>query len=258
MKSYDNKSYKKRRLFKPSSFKSISMFANNNRNLKNIISYQQTRSGGEIKSLDFCSPTITATTLAPFTLNNTPQIVVINPITIGSSMWNRIGRKISMKSIHLTGSFDPIVGNGTDITTSCRLMLVYDKQTNGALPSYDDMFRDQYNGPTDTNSSGANNFLAGINLNNRDRFEVIFDKRFILPPINLGEPGIVTCTPDLAAFSYFANLKNREVHFKADSSTGVIGDISTGGLYIVTVADATNGNQSWGLWLKGRLRYSDL
>lgn len=256
--SYNKQPFKKRKIFKPSPFRSISMFANNNRNLKNIINYQQTRSGGEIKSMDFCSPTITGNTLSPFNLNNTPQIVVINPVTIGSSAWNRIGRKLSMKSIHLTGCFNPITGNGTDIVTNARMMLVYDKQTNGSLPSYDDMFRDQYNGSTDNNSSGANNFLAGINLNNRDRFEIIFDKRWILPPINLGEPGIVTCTADLAAFSFFTSLKNREVHFKSDTSTGVIGDIATGGLYIVTIADATNGNQSWGLDLKGRLRYSDL
>nr|WAE43232.1 MAG: capsid protein [Cressdnaviricota sp.] len=223
---------------------------------RNMIRYNQSRIGGEVKSMDIVSPTITATTTASFTLNSTPQIVVLNPITIGSSSWNRIGRKVSLKSLHMTGYISQ--NTNEQVTTSFgRYIIVYDKQTNGSLPSFDDMFRGQINGATDSNTSAVNDPFAGLNLNNKERFEIILDRRLELPLANSASL-IQSFTIDLHSFTNFVSLGNREVHFKADSTPGVIGDISTGGLYIVTVGSAASGSDSWALTTNIRLRYTDL
>lgn len=220
-----------------------------------IISYQQTRPGGEIKSIDVVNPTNGATPVA-FTINSTAQLTPLNIVTSGSSMFNRIGRKISMKSVHLQG-YMVNTGNVQANGSFARIIIVYDKQPNGALPNYTDVFTDQIN-----NTGGdikISNPSSGINLNNRDRFEIIVDRRFFLPGTTAtGVSAQVAATCDPMHFEIYSKLKNREVHFKADSSPGVIGDIATGSLVLITIGDKASGSDPWGMDLNIRLRYSDL
>lgn len=227
-----------------------------------IIRYQQIHSGGEIKSLDTVNPTSTSASgyiLFPF--NTTPNITVLNNITIGSSMWNRQGRKVTMKSLRIRGAIAATTNGAAGVNPQfCRLIVVYDKQTNGAVPVYGDVFRDQLSSAADVN---ATIFLSGINLNNRDRFEVIIDDQWCLASTATGgAPAIVesgmTDGNVYGHKDYYRPLNNREEHFKADSSPGVIGDIATGSLILITVGSVASGSDGWGYYLGCRLRFSDL
>jgi len=191
---------------------------------------------------------------ATFPLNSTPNITLLNAVTIGSSSWNRIGRKISMLSGHFIAN--PILVNASSVVQYARVVLVYDKQTNGSAPSWDDIFRDNINSASDINTSGAYNVYAGINLNNRDRFEIIMDQRMLYPASDTS--AIITQTEELQQMNCYHKLGNREVHFKADSAPGVIGDVSTGGLFLITAGNITEGSEAFGLQVHFRMRYSDL
>lgn len=69
---------------------------------------------------------------------------------------------------------------------------------------------------------------------------------------------VITATADTMHLEIFAKLGNRETHYQADSAPGVIGDISTGSLFICTLGNIGAGNENYGLDLSIRVRYSDL
>lgn len=230
-------------------------------NQQQIVQYQQTRPGGEIKSIDITnSTTPTTNTEVIWPMNTTPKINCLNLITIGSSQWNRIGRKISMKSLRLRGNISVTGFAATSPQPMyCRLTVLYDKQSNGALPTAPDIFLDQASVAAD---SSLTTYTSGINLNNRERFEVIWDKQWVIPPSNTstgaaGNSGL-TATADCLQFDWFVKLRNREVHYKADSSPAVIGDIATGSLVMVTQSNIAAASEPYGLSTSIRLRYSDL
>jgi hypothetical protein len=219
------------------------------------IQYQQKHLGGEIKSCDVIAPN-GGGTQANFTFNTTDQLTCINLLTTGSSSWNRIGRKVSLKSVHVQGYFNPTTNGNVAYAQFARMLIIYDKQPNGSLPSISDVLRDQVNSATDSNVTLVS---SGLNLNNKDRFEIIADERWILPGVTAAQTtGITTATCDEMHFEVYRKLKGREVHFKADSSPGVIGDIATGSLILITFGSLVSGYEPWNAQLSARVRFSDL
>lgn len=218
---------------------------------RNIIRYQQRHPGGEIKSIDVVNAANGAAQVA-FTLNTTQQITPLNILTLGNSMFNRSGRKVTMKSIYIQGCLIGVNTPALPAVQFARIALVYDKQPNGALPAFGDIFRDQIN------QTGGDISLtpptAGVNLNNRDRFEIILDKRFSLPAGDF----VITTAGEPMHVEWFKKLNNREVHYKADTAPGVIGDVATGSLLLVTFGNLAAGAEYFGLLASIRLRFSDL
>lgn len=224
--------------------------------------YTQSRPGGEVKGLDVTNATTcTTNTVVAWTLNATGKLNCLNLITTGSSSWNRIGRKVALKSFRLRG-FLTATNNaaaGPEGPILQRMVLLYDKQPNGALPTIGDIFLDQASVAADSSNTSV---TSGLNLNNRDRFEVLLDRQYYSPPTNTGtglstNTGLVaTCDP--MTFDWYIHLRNREVHYKADSSPAVIGDIATGSLVFITFGNVTAGQEPYSLTASIRIRYSDL
>lgn len=136
-------------------------------------------------------------------------ITELNDVQQGAAFFERIGSKIVIKSIHLG-----LTLNATTATTmgSARVMLLYDRQSNGASPAFADLLR--------INTAGAAILTSGLNMQNKSRFLILRDQYFNLDP----------------AQSLFHTLnwhvKGRwETEFKASGNT--IGDIATGSLLLV-------------------------
>ena len=189
-------------------------------------------------------------------------VQALNLIQVGSSFFNRIGRRIRMKSIQIFGELHPL-GNLTGVVPpeTLRTVIVYDRQTNGAYPALTDIFQD-----TDQFGGNTTNEISGINLNNRERFAIILDIKHKAPTMHVtsGIPdstlpiwptdGALHSDSDGSFYlDHFRKLKGAEVHYKSDSNPAVIGDIATGGLYIVTFGASGN----WATSIKTRLRYND-
>jgi len=219
------------------------------------IRYNQRHIGGEIKSVDVTENT-GGNSFGAFTVNSTAEFTALNLLTAGSSAWNRVGRKVSLKSVHLRGFAVATVNASVVYNQYVRIMIVYDKQSNGALPAIADVLRDQNNSAADTNLTGI---TSGINLNNRDRFEIIADCEYVWPgQTNTVTTGIVTATSDPMHVEIYRKLKGRETHYKADSAPGVIGDIASGCLFLLTFGNVTAGAEAWYLNASIRVRFSDL
>jgi len=201
---------------------------------------------GEVKSLDLAS--------TQYGISTTATITPLNLIRAGTSFFNRIGRKISMKSLHIKCFLTAVRTAGFDYA---RIMVVYDSQTNGAVPTIADILQDCDQAGTNSTSS-----LSSANLNNRDRFRIIMDERVVLPAITVAG-GVVTAegSPDpmqkFIDLDRFIPLKGYSTVYKADSSPAVIGDIATGGLYFVTLGAQASGSEGYNAYMSSRLRYRD-
>ena len=82
-------------------------------------------------------------------------ITVLNDVAQGTTAITRLGRKILMKSVLVQGTLTNSSGQG-------RILIVYDRQANGAAPAATDVLT-------------SNTIMAIQNLDNRDRFIILAD-----------------------------------------------------------------------------------
>lgn len=203
----------------------------------------------EVKSLDRA---LLMLVQSPSTATN---IQAVNIIENGSAFYNRIGTEIKMKSLHITGyiqreSANAAVSDGDYI----RLVVIYDKQTNGAYPTFANIFTDY-----DLIGSTTTNWLSGINLPMKKRFKILMDERIYMPPCGIN--GVSGPNTNLQIDTQCLNI-NRYIKLKGlasdySTSTGSIGDITTGGLYFLTVGNTAANADAYAFNGKARLRFWD-
>lgn len=206
--------------------------------------------GEQLKAVDTIAGSGSSVTKS---LNATGNVTAMNLVPAGSSFFNREGRRLCMKSIHFSGILTP---TGTaSVADYVRVLIVYDRQTNGALPAISDVLQN-----TDQLGANTTTVYSNVNLNNRTRFQVIMDERIWSPPTSGASTEIVVS--DSAQKTQFhieryIPLKGLETQYKADSATAVIGDIATGSLLLVTLAGNASGSDGYALACGWRLRYQD-
>lgn len=215
--------------------------------------YNLSTSSKEYKFVDVNLGTIGATTLLP--ASGAASFVLLNGLQLGTSAFQRIGNKIAMKSCYWSVAFAlnslNTVADATSGTPQVpvRMMIVYDKQTNGSLPALSDLLSDK---------SGIANATARFidvnspnNLNNKDRFIVLCDKRFMLSSQGTGS----------RILKKYKKLST-SVAYKSGATVGNVTDITSGGLYFIAYIDGDlggNANPDIGVYMTGdiRLRYQD-
>jgi len=178
------------------------------------------------------------------------QVFPVNVILEGASMWNRVGRKVTMKSLKFDYSLHQNIGTVTGARDKIRVVLFYDRQTNGATPTNYDVIQGVRGDGTTVNDP-----FVSANLTNRERFLILRDDKWNLAPVTTGGSSINKSTDLLK--EHFVQLKNLDVVFKANA--GTIGDVATGGLFVMVQGDnATAPNAAWVFRSVFRLRYTDV
>lgn len=153
----------------------------------------------------------------------------VNNIQQGATVAQRIGNKVVVKSIHLKCNLGGVAGN----LAAARIMLVYDKQPNGAFPAITDILLDQ--------PAGAANFFSSLNIANKSRFQVIRDGFY-----NLDAAQSLIHTLNIYC-------KGRwECEYGANA--GTIGDFRTGAIYLIGIYTSSQVTMSTG---DVRIRYFD-
>jgi len=210
----------------------------------------------EVKAVDSSPSVVLPAGSLAFTL--------LNGIQEGSSFYNRIGRKIAMKSLHFTGNIAPGVNHTGSDRDYVRWMIIYDRQANGATPTPADLLTNYDN----TGATLTGTPYLGLNLNNADRFVVLRDKRIALSQRQYS--GALAPNPDTwyganfqnyqsdLTINEFIDLKGLEVHYKASTNPAVIGDIATGALYFVCGVATATGVGAYEAIVNSRLRYWDI
>jgi len=137
----------------------------------------------------------------------TPQVILLNGLAQGTTVNTRIGNRVTFTVAQGRMSF---YYNTTTSAPTVRCMLVWDSQANSATATLAEVLQ---------NSGGGTNFLSPNNLNNRDRFKVLWDKSYQLNDQD-GQRKTV---------KFYKKIKMVTTY---DGTTAGFGDISTGSLHM--------------------------
>lgn len=163
-------------------------------------------------------------TVAP--LNTTAGSTLLNGIVPGDLINQRHNRKILMKYVTLRLQ---VIPDSAALLNSFRVALIYDKQANGTVPAYLDVFSDQ-GGATAIDGTLAT--MMPRNPANLDRFDVLLDWRGTTQGTQTNYAG-----PKIRQVRDFKiNLKNRETRYNQGVG-GTIADIQTGSLFLIWQGD---------------------
>jgi len=176
------------------------------------------------------------------------QLQLLNGCIPGSQNYNRIGRKIFMRSLQIRGAV-----NLTDTTAGLnvvfRMVIVYDKQSNGSAPTWANIFTSQ-------NIAGttASDVYAMVNLDNRDRFVILRDKLFVPGAIDNTATQTYAMGPGVIVMNEYIPIKLETIYNAG--TAGTIGDITSGSLYCFWISNANN-NAGVTASVAFRMRFED-
>lgn len=195
------------------------------------------KSSKELKALD------TTVNQAFKVSGGPPPISTLNYPVVGAELYQRVGRKIYMKSIHFRGVVFNTAAAAQDFI---RIVILYDANPNAAAPAYTDILQD-------STAGSATSFFSHLNLTNRQRFKVLKDWHKVMPLTTAANAE--ASVPEINCFSldWFIPLKGLETVYNGTNG-GSIADIVTGAIVIMTYASNTN---LWQLNGTFRLRYYD-
>ena len=120
----------------------------------------------ELKLVDVAQTSNVISTTAYFNVLNIP--------VAGASFYQRVGNEIEMKSLHLIGNITCTGQPSAGAVDYCRIMILYDRQPNGAYPTAADVLTSYASAGGTTSTS-----YDHLNPNNADRFKVLADIRFV-------------------------------------------------------------------------------
>lgn len=159
----------------------------------------------------------------------------INRIAAGTDFTQRIGRKIMIKSIYVRG----IIQKNPHVASQlCRMILVYDKQFNSDTnpPAITQILL--------TNDTDGAFSWDQFNLNNRDRFVVLWDKAVATGPSGFYDPTTqANCSSPTSWNGYVAIKKYKKVNLETifSGTTDDLASIQSGALFLYTIGDNANG-----------------
>ena len=153
-------------------------------------------SEGELKAVD------TNVTQAADT---TGGVVLLSGIARGDDINQRAGREVTLRSIECRFLCKATAGTGID--QQQRLLIVYDRQSNGAAP-------------TVAGFLSPSNVQSPRNLENRRRFKVLYDRYYQLSAS--GESG------SEKVFKFYRRLRHPVVFNSGNA--GTIADITSGAI----------------------------
>jgi len=167
-------------------------------------------------------------------------VYCLNHMVQGNDVNQRDGRQITMKSIDLRCFVSVSVGY-------TRLLLVYDKQTNGVAPDLDDVIN-QIGAAGDGYLKGH---IAPRQLNNRERFTILWDK--LIASVT-GEI-VQNSKDDPTNFPSYYKACSLSTTFGGNA--GDVTDILTGGLFLLAFSNLDAGSNPPALMFNSRVRFYD-
>ncbi len=163
-------------------------------------------------------------------------------IVQGATESQRIGRKITITDISLNMSLSvPATTTAADGNDVCRVMLILDKQCNGALPALI------------TEVLESANFDSFNNLANKGRFRTLWQKKIVLNHTAGGWNGA-----NVISFESGKNLSkslrcNIPIEYDNTAATGVITTIRSNNIFMLYISK----NGLCGVDCSMRFRYTD-
>lgn len=178
------------------------------------------------------------------TTNSAGSSHALNLIAPGTGSFNRIGRKVKLSGVRLKGnvlfSINQAATTGNLGGNQVRMVVVWDKQPSGSgtLPQFDTIF-----GCTSQAGTETSEYMDSIRYDNMGRFQILRDVFITCNPESENQ---ATGTENYVLYTFkfdeYIKLGGRETVYGAQTSPAVIGDISTGGLYVYFRAERNSVN----------------
>ena len=194
-------------------------------------------------------------------VSTTATITLLNGMDLGAGAFQRIGRSVHWKSLHVRGALYLNNGSGSFGSTAgecARIMVVYDRQPNGAAVSIIEILQ-----TIDANGNGSSSPFDYPNLTNSDRFIVLADQQVNVPYTSTGS-GAGTLAASSAQvlaslpakdFDRYIDISGLPTNYKGD--TEAVASVATGSLYLVTLGSLAVASAGLTFNWTARLRYTD-
>lgn len=227
--------------------------------------------GEEVKTLDLLFTGAYAAVYTPDavplqqlnTNNGTACVQALNLVQQGPGTSQRIGHKVSLKSLRLFLNIKNSNPIGQDGMTYVRVMVLYDHNPDGVYIATNQILSNI----TQANVVQNGQYTDSLNPNFFERMVVLMDKFICLPPYDAtGDTHAYLTGPtyeNTFLINEYVNLKNLETIY-GNTSNGLatanpmtIAYVQTGALYILTLGDTAAGSQPWTLTGSARLRFRD-
>lgn len=184
-------------------------------------------SPGEVKGVDIPLGTVGTPIVATTTTND--NFFLLNGIQTGSGSFNRVGKRITPKSVRITGTaqFSTLLGSNKKNGNWLRFIVLWDKQPSGnPIPAFDKVFgRVTQSGTSTTTTSDS------LKYENMDRFRIL--KEWVIVSNPMSEETGSSETDYVYKFDEYVKLKGLETVYSGSSNPTTITDITTGSLYLV-------------------------
>lgn len=136
-------------------------------------------------------------------------MTIINASNAGDASFEHIGKNASIQSLALECEFSQ---PQTDASASTvRLMIVYDRQPNGAYPAIGDLLADNASAPV---------FNSAINIGYRERFAVLRDCQFTLDTA-------------VGLTHHYETFIKRQLDINYIGTSNAIASVGSGAVYLV-------------------------
>lgn len=169
-----------------------------------------------------------------YAVDSTGALALLNGIVPGTAATERIGQKITIRSLELRGYNYVTPTDGLDQLH--RRILVLDSQTNAAALTIAQVLQ-------------TANVFSPRNLQNRKRFKILYDKTFTL-----------NASAEAGSRRWFKMYMKFRKPIITDYNTGTAGtvaDIVTNSLYLINLGTNPAGVTAGGASSWIRMRYSD-
>lgn len=194
---------------------------------------------------------------APVThqISTTGRFTLLNGIQTGNGFFNRRGRKVTMKSLHLTGQLHYSGQDGVGTNEYLRIMVIYDREAQGAFPTSAQILAN-----TDNTGTNVTNSLSNRNMTEAERFIVLRDIRIAIPQ----DANVATTSLFANIIDYnnmrinvdeFIDLKSLETVYSASTNPAAIGDITAGSLFLYTLGNTADADAPYSFSFNARLRF---
>jgi hypothetical protein len=226
----------------------------------------------EIKTLDTLFTGAYAAVYTPDTVpcqvlntnTGTACVQALNLIQQGAGISQRIGHKVSLKSLRLRLSMEPLnnVDNGWALKT--RILVMYDRNPDGTYPAMNVILANI----TQANQTQAGTYLDNLNPNFFDRFVVLMDKFITLPVYD--SAGVISNSNQVGPTNQEAFILDEYIKLKdletiygntannlQTANPMTIAYIQTGALLIMSMGGIAAINSPYCFTGTARLRYRD-
>ena len=168
----------------------------------------------------------------PFVSGLGTVVPTLNDINQGTGERERIGRKVTIKQIHLRFGatlLQALDQTGPNPSALCRCMVILDTQCNGTLIGAGSVLQ-------------TLDYLSFNRLDNKDRYKILWDKRFALNTLSMVQtsadpsPGTRIAISEVRRYIEFNKRCNIPIEFSG--TTGILSEIRSNNIVVLWIASS--------------------